>query len=171
MAKKHSSFDDYVFRQFRLKLSERQGHEVAYAVNDIDTPLAIEKNVYGLAEAGLGLNHHLSAGATGRDGILGEISVLVAGGNGQHLHSLVRILRPSGENGTTFGTDASGEGRIFLVTATNDGVVTKQDAGTHVELGVRGVGAFCGLYGNLNRLTVDVGQLVQLTFFDLDIQF
>jgi len=119
----------------------------------------------------LRLDDHLSATATGPHGLVLQFTIRATGGDGQYLHAHVRILCPGREQGRALRTEPGGIGGILLITADDLDAVLQSDGGAHMEVGVGGIAALCGLDGELKQMLFLGGQFLGLADLNDGFQF
>ena len=98
---------------------ECKGEQIFHARHFINHLLATEQDAHRVLVTALHLEHHLAAGATGRNGLVEEGAIGATGGYGKSFNGLVGVTRIGVEEGGSLGTEARRVGGILLVAATN----------------------------------------------------
>lgn len=133
---------------------ECQWQQFAGASLDEVYPLStIEQGTDGLVVSVLDLEHHLSAGSTGRDGLLGKLTLGV-GRYGQCHDGTVGVGSTGMEEGGALGTHPRRVGGILLIATCDHGTIAEPDGCTYLEVRVGCIAALGGMLGGIDELAI-----------------
>ncbi len=133
---------------------EGEGEEVGDALEEAHTAIGeVAEDTEGVLLEALVFGHDLAAGTAG--GGFAEGTAGIAPDDGKRLVvTHIGALCGGGEEGGALGTETRGVGGVLLVGAGDHRAVGKAQGGTHMELGIRGIGRTGSLDGTLEEVAV-----------------